>query len=127
MLTQVYVSPDDVEAGRVQALGFAKFNRCPHLCLEIPDGGLTVSCRTSEGHTVTFAFCPYKSGGPPQCVDIQRHDAAETVPNGDRAVPVQRVICRGIGPVRYVSPDGQPDKAVTLTVLLLTNREETQS
>ena len=57
------------------ATGYAEFNRNPHLCVDIPDGGFTISAKTSEGKRITFAFQPYVTGGPAQCVDIQYHDA----------------------------------------------------
>jgi hypothetical protein len=67
------VTPDDAEAA-----GYAQFNRNPHLCIDLPDGGFTITAKTSEGKRITFAFQPYKNGGPPQCVDIQYHDNGTT-------------------------------------------------
>jgi hypothetical protein len=51
-----------------RAAGFAYFNGDDHLCVDVPDESFTVSCRTSEGRRITFAFLPYKENGPPQAV-----------------------------------------------------------
>lgn len=67
------------------SIGFARFNRVPTLPVEIPDGGFTLSTKTSEGLRVTFYFGPYRTDGPPRFVDIQYHDAGMTVPDGDGA------------------------------------------
>jgi hypothetical protein len=56
------------------AAGYARFNGNPHLAVDVPDGGFTITAKTSEGKRITFAFQPYKNGGPPQCVDIAYHD-----------------------------------------------------
>ncbi|WP_336963677.1 hypothetical protein [Sphingobium aquiterrae] len=63
------------------SIGFAIFNHVPTLPIDIPDGGFTISAKTSEGRRVTFYFRPYRTGGPPRCVDIQCHDGL-TVPDG---------------------------------------------
>lgn len=57
-----------------KAAGYAEFNRQPTLCVDIPDGGFTISAKTSEGKRITFAFMPYRNGGAPQCVDVCYHD-----------------------------------------------------
>ena len=70
-------------------VGFAIFNHVPTLPIDIPDGGFTVSAKTSEGLRVTFYFGPYRTGGPPRCIDICYHDASMTVPDGGGSpVPV---------------------------------------
>ena len=56
------------------AEGYAEFNGVPHLAVDVPDGGFTITAKTSEGKRVTFSFMPYRDGGPPQCVDICYHD-----------------------------------------------------
>jgi hypothetical protein len=68
-----------------QSIGFAPFNRVPTLPVDIPDGGFTLSAKTSEGLRVTFYFGPYRTGGPPRFIDIQFHDAGMTVPDGGGA------------------------------------------
>jgi hypothetical protein len=73
---------------------FARFNKCPHLCVEVPDGLSTISVRTSNGHMLTFAFCPYEDGNPPRCVDIVSHANGTTAKNGDRDVPTFPVAVR---------------------------------
>jgi hypothetical protein len=67
--------------------GFASFNGNPHLAVEIPDGGFTITARTSEGKRVTFAFQPYMNGGPPRCIDVTYHDNGTVRRNGDRELP----------------------------------------
>ena len=70
-------------------VGFAIFNHVPTLPIDIPDGGFTVSAKTSEGLRVTFYFGPYRTGGPLRCIDICYHDASMTVPDGGGSpVPV---------------------------------------
>lgn len=57
-----------------ESIGFAIFNHVPTLPIDIPDGGFTVSAKTSEGLRVTFYFGPSRTGGPPCFIDIQYHD-----------------------------------------------------
>lgn len=97
-----------------KASGFAGFNNYPHLCVEVPDGGFTISARTSEDRLVTFAFCPFKEGGPPQCVDIHHHTSGVT----EGGTPIQSLSVRGKGPLIHVSKyDDNPP--ATLTILNL--------
>jgi hypothetical protein len=60
------------EAGAKQCR-FGTFNHCPHLCIDVPDGMQTITCRTSNGEKVTFCFVPYRDGGPADCIDIYQH------------------------------------------------------
>ena len=78
--------------------GFAVFNGGKHLYVDVPDDNFTVSCRTSEGRRITFAFLPYKKGGPPQAVDIQYHDSPVLIEHSDTVLPAQSFI--GFGPKR---------------------------
>src|SRR3546814_14259309 len=64
-----------------ESIGCAIFNHVPTLPIDIPDGGFTVSAKTSEGLRVTLYFGPYRTGGPPRFIDIQ-YDAGMTVPDG---------------------------------------------
>lgn len=69
------VAPQDTDTDRVEG-GYEKFNNGTHICLDIPDGSSTISCKLSDGTVATFAFCPYDSAmsGKPQvpaCVDVQ--------------------------------------------------------
>lgn len=107
-------------ADGAEQAGFAQFNGWDHLCVNVPDGGFTITAKTSEGRKITFAFCPYKKGGPPQCVDVQRDDAEVTIQNGDDALPVQQVICFGRGNDKFRSElTTDEKKAVTLMTVLL--------
>jgi hypothetical protein len=78
--------------------GFAMFNGGKHLCVDVPDDSFTVSCRTSEGRRITFAFLPYRKDGPPQAVDIQYHDSPVLIEHSDTVLPAQSFI--GFGPNR---------------------------
>lgn len=53
--------------------GYGRFNNCPHMCIDVPDGMRTLTCRTSDGEQVTFAFVPYREGGVADCIDIYQH------------------------------------------------------
>ena len=66
-----------------QGRGFARFNDVPTLPVDVPDGGFTISAKTSEGRRLTIYFAPYETGGPPRFVDIQYHDNGTTIANAD--------------------------------------------
>jgi len=68
-MTKLYTKP-----GNAVAAGYAEFNVCPHLAVDIPNEVFTITAKTSEGRRITFSFLPYKNGGAPRCVDIQYHD-----------------------------------------------------
>ncbi|MGO8748729.1 MAG: hypothetical protein ACLQNE_22390 [Thermoguttaceae bacterium] len=80
------------------AHGFAAFNGGTHLCVDVPNRSFTVSCRTSQGRRITFAFLPYRKDGAPQAVDIQYHDSPVLVEHSDTVLPAQSFI--GFGPKR---------------------------
>lgn len=109
--------PDEKQA---EDAGFASFNRCPHIAVEIPDGMTTITCRTSQGQKVTFSFIPYKEGGPPQCVDIMHHNGP-TCPLDGRDMTIQRIIAFGKGcDIFRANPQATERKeAVTLTTLII--------
>ena len=88
---RTHVHPHD----KVEAEGYATFNGFEHLCVDVPDGGFTISAKTSEGKRITFSFLPYKSGGPAQCVDICYHDGKRGTTANDAECPVFDVICFG--------------------------------
>jgi hypothetical protein len=97
--------------------GFAGYNNCTHLCVDVPDGFFTISARLSDGRRVTFAFTPYEENAPSQAVDILYHDPNTYVLNGERKVPVQNVILFDRGNKTMVPP------TTTCTTLLLYDRE----
>jgi hypothetical protein len=66
------VTPDDAKSA-----GYAVFT-ATRRCGRHPDGAFTISAKTSEGKRITFAFQPYRNGGPPQCVDV-----CSTMASGD--------------------------------------------
>jgi len=102
---------------QAKKFGFAGFNDSPHLCVVVPDGGLTISCRTTTGDLVTISFCPYKTGGPPRCIDIQHHNAPIKKVDDGRELPAQQLVVHGNGTMMFDSR--KSDKPVTLTTLLL--------
>jgi hypothetical protein len=85
-------------AAEAVADGYAEFNRNPHLAVDVPDGGFTITCKTSEGKRVTFAFQPYTTGGPPQCVDVAYHDGEKALNCNRDMTPVFDVIGFGSTP-----------------------------
>ncbi len=60
------LSPQNAESGE-----YALWNDCDHLCVDVPDGVSTISCKLSDGRTMTFGFQPYELNGVPKCVDIR--------------------------------------------------------
>lgn len=107
----------------IAAAGFADFNGGTHLCVDVPDGNFTISCRTSAGEKITFAFCPYKKDGPAKCVDIQRHTAELTVENGDSLLPSQSVILFG---ARKKDVRVYADQGYSICCVLLHDHKECQ-
>jgi hypothetical protein len=53
--------------------------KAQNMKIDVPDGEFTIEATTSTGRRVTFAFMPYRNGGPPQCVDIIDHNNPNTV------------------------------------------------
>lgn len=70
---------DTDHLNRMTRQGYAEFNRCNHVAIDVPDGQTTYSFRTSEGKRLTFCFLPYIKEGPPQCVDVAYHDSGVDV------------------------------------------------
>lgn len=100
--------------------GYAVFNAGkPHLCVDVPDGWSTITCRMSNGKKVTFAFIGYE-GASPFSVDIHHATGPDVLHQG---VTHQRqdVICfSGGGPDPYHSRDKKFEgKPCTLVTLLL--------
>ena len=62
-----------MRAADAETIGFARFNDVPHKAIDVPDGGFTLSAKTSDGNRVTLYFGPYETGGPPRFVEIQYH------------------------------------------------------
>ena len=60
------LSPKNAESGN-----YALWNDCDHLCVDVPDGVSTISCKLSDGRQITFGFTPYELNGIPKCVDIR--------------------------------------------------------
>lgn len=109
-----------------ESIGFAAFNRVPTLPIDIPDGGFTISAKTSEGLRVTFYFGPYRTGGAPRCIDIQYHDSGMAVPDGGgEPAPVfdMLTIARG-GRQPYDSRKAKLDDKPAIAVILLERPED---
>lgn len=104
-----------------QSINFAIFNHVPTLPVDIPDGGFTISAKTSEGLRVTFFFGPYRESGPPRFIDIQFHDAGMAVPGGDGSpVPVfDMLTIAEKGVHRYDSRKSDISEKPSIAVVLL--------
>lgn len=103
------------------AAGFAEFNGCPHLCIDVPDGGFTISARTSDGKRVTFCFVPYRDDAPAGCVDVQYHDApVPKVPNGRYQLPVMHSVGFAVGSDTWDTR--KHDRPTTLLTVLLDDK-----
>lgn len=104
----------ETEREYAEKKGFAVFNRGTHLCVDVPNGHYTVSCRLSNGKRVTFSFVPYEDGAPAACVDIHHRSGDVWGQDWER----QNVICfsGGRDAFRADSKDANP---VSLTTLLL--------
>ena len=104
-----------------ESLGFARFNRVPTLPIDVPDGGFTITAKTSEGRRVTFYFGPKRTGGPPRFIDVQYHDSGMTVPDGDgKPAPVFDMLTiaeKGRQP--YDSRKSEPSHKPSIAVILL--------
>ena len=83
---------------RAEKAGYAEFNVCPHLAVDIPNEGFTITAKTSEGRRITFSFLPYKNGGPPRCVDIQYHDGDQALNCNSEPHPIFDAIGFGSQP-----------------------------
>lgn len=84
--------------------GFETFNQGPHLCVNVPDGWSTVSCKLSNGETITFAFCPYRKDGVPRCVDVHTTSGPTVEINGGRdTAPMQRILAFSGGGNAYMA------------------------
>lgn len=108
------------------SIGFAIFNHVPTLPIDIPDGGFTVSAKTSEGRRVTFHFGPYRTGGPPRFVDIQFHGAMSVPDGGGSPAPVfdMMTIAQG-GRQPYDSRASGISEKPSIAVLFLENSGDT--
>ena len=95
-------------AADAASLGFAAFNNCPHQTIDLPDGGFTLTTRSSEGKRTIFYFGVIKKGGPPTFIDVQFHDSGATIPNADCGrSPVLDMLTIGQGarkPMTAVNP-----------------------
>lgn len=61
------LSPEDAAAA-----GFATFNRCDHVCIDLPPGMTSVSLRTVDGKLVSLCLLPTGEGDrQAECLDIE--------------------------------------------------------
>lgn len=106
---------DDASAA---AAGFADFNDCPHLAVDVPRGSSTVTIRTPEGRRLTVALLPYTEGGEPECADVVYHSGDTTSWDG-KTLPVQDVVMMHGGYTGYDSrPDPAKDRPLITTILM---------
>ena len=78
--------------------GYAGFNQCPHLLVELDNDVQTISVKTPDGNLVTLSFLRRVLGEGHQCVDIMHHNPKAFIKNGDTDVPVQTGWFHGCGP-----------------------------
>ncbi|MHC4676558.1 MAG: hypothetical protein ACYTBZ_29075 [Planctomycetota bacterium] len=108
----------DAKRETAKERGFEAYNSGPHLCVEVPDGNYTITCRNSEGKQVTFAFCP--NSGPRDvspghhCIDIVHHTGAQD----EDGVAIQQASFLGRGPTNAVCryTDEVPTTVVSLSL-----------
>jgi hypothetical protein len=129
-MTKLYTKTENAVAA-----GYAEFNRVPTLAVDVPDGGFTISAKTSEGKRITFSFMPYRNGGPPQCVDVCYHDGGDE-PNVNKEItPHFDVIGFGGGPNRktgtlwdtraMTKAAGESQRAAIACILMNNGKETT--
>lgn len=108
-----FIDPDDARAG-----GFETFNSGPHLCVDVPDGRCTVTCRTPSGQRVTFAFVPGTSASTHECVDVRYANAPMSpIDNGGTALHPFHMVGFTVGRTTFDTRDNaQP---TTLATILL--------
>lgn len=69
--------------GDAASIGFATLYQVPHLPIDVPDGGFTLTLKTSNARRVTLYFGPLQTGGPPETLHIQYHDRGSNFDAGD--------------------------------------------
>ena len=108
-------------AADAEGIGFKRFNDCPHLTIDIPDGGFTRTTRSTDGKRTTFYFGVSHTGGPATFVDIQYHDAGATIPNANGGQsPVFDMLTIGRGGAQdYDSRKSAPEAKPSIAVILL--------
>ena len=79
-----------------EAEGFARFNQGPHLTVDLPKGGSTITVRTPAGERVTFGFVSYGPGTA-----------------GGSLLPVQNVRVFGLGDTKYSSDEVHEEALAT--------------
>ena len=96
--------------------GYATFNAGQHFAIDVPDGSSTITCRTSAGDLITFAFMPYEKNCAPMCVDIANHGKQKNSSD----TPVNDVICFTQGKCKeYRSRELKMDHKPTIVNVML--------
>ena len=120
----VYPTTSDLEYD-----GYAEFNNVPHLAVDVPDGGFTITAKTSEGKRITFSFMPYRDNGPPQCVDVQYHDNGTVHAKNGIDIPDFNVLLFGETKARAVMDQYDSRKQPfrpSIVCVLIDNEKETK-
>lgn len=107
--------------------GFERFNLCPTLCVDVPNGGFTLSCRTEDGKQVTFHFGVYQKDGTPQFLDIQYHNNGTSWDNGGRKVSTFDAIMFGGGNTLHdtrKNKTGPSEGKAAIICVLMEDKEE---
>jgi len=100
-----------------QAIGFAAHYRVPHLPIDVPDGGFTITVKTARGRRVTFFFGPAYGPGEPEVVHIQYHDRGSSFDAGD-GTPTPTFDVYGVGIGDQSQTDRLPDSEKPTIVVI---------
>lgn len=105
----------------VEHLGYAQFNRFPHICIDVPQSGpgngLTISTKTQDGQKITFSFV-----GGADCVDIKLHSGIKFDPANAESPDTMNMRVFTYGGVIYSTK--QSGRYATLVSILLDEKKE---
>lgn len=114
-------NPPELTPAQAEAAGFRTFNECPHIAINIPDGGCTITTRDHAGKAVTFHFGVYREGGPPTFIDAQFHDSGSTVlDKAGKPAPIFDMLTISKGGAHHFDSRHLPhDKCPSIVCILL--------
>jgi len=96
--------------------GFAGFNTCKHVCVDLPQDYTTISVRSPDGGLMTISFVPRPAdrGIGHQVADVVYHSGKKN----ENGYPIQRAALLGAGPTiaRSMPDDKIPTTVVTVNM-----------
>jgi|TARA_R110000803_G_scaffold103620_1_gene171772 hypothetical protein len=97
---------------------YALWNDCDHLCVDVPDGISTISCKLSDGRQITFGFTPYELNGIPKCIDIRDtgNPLEESLGTNSKQY---RQVCNGFSGGGTAFRSSKIEKPITLLSLII--------